>query len=536
SRIGTRFTEIMSLRLCCWDQENEQNISSIKSLINRGSFMPWIKEEKFYLTVLLLLILIMAVRTPLDTDMWWHLRAGEETWSAQSVYLVDTISYTRAGEPWINHSWLAQVVMIGLYKLGEYKALSLWVGVTAAISMLFVYLQMEGHALIKTSLVLFASFVSSVVWSPRPQIFSFLLFAITGFIIFRFKTKGKNQLYWLAPIFIVWSNLHGGYVLGIILIISVIIGEIYNQTLGEESENSLNWSEIRRLAIWGTAGFVLAAVNPNGVKMWIIPFQTVGVTSLQNLISEWASPDFHQPIQQLMLVLLFGTFAAVGLSKRRLTGSELLSVAVFGILALTARRNFGPFALVATPVLSKHLASLLLEWNSHLTGQFKFFSNLTEYQNKSRQEINKTIQSIVNIVVVFILIFTAGYKWINVSNLEFVEKTEQKTFPVDAVNWIKKEKPEGNLLNEYNWGGYLAWQLREYQVFVDGRTDLFGDEIIGNWLDLINTVGNWEKSIDDWEINTIFLKRDRPIVQALVQNGWVYGYRDETVVVLLRNE
>jgi len=482
--------------------------------------MTWIKEEKFYMTVLLLLILIMAVRTPLDTDMWWHLRAGEETWDSQAVYLVDTISYTRAGEPWTNHSWLTQVIMIGLYKLGEYKALSLWVGVTAAISMLFVYLQMEGHALIKTSLVLFASFVSSVVWTPRPQIFSFLLFAITGFIIFRFKTKRKKQLYWLGPIFIVWSNLHGGYVLGTILIISVIIGEIFDQVLEKESENSLNWNEIRQLAIWGIAGFALAAVNPNGIKMWIIPFQTVGVDSLQNLINEWASPDFHQPIQQLMLVILFGTFAAVGLSKRRLTGSELIC----------------PFALVATPVISKHLACLLPEWKLRLIERFNIISKLNEYQNKSRQEINRTIQSIVNIVVVFILIFTAGYKWINVSNLEFVEKTEQEIFPVDAVNWIKKEKPEGNLLNEYNWGGYLAWHLREYQVFVDGRTDLFGDEIIGNWLDLINTVENWEKSIDDWEINTIFLKRDRPIVQALVQNGWVYGYRDETVVVLLRNE
>jgi len=498
--------------------------------------MSWLKDDSFYVAVLILLVLIIALRVPLDTDMWWHLRAGEETWNSQSVYLVDTLSYTRAGEPWINHSWLAQVIMIGLYKLGEYKALSLWVGVTAALSMFFLYLQMEGHALIKTFLVLFASFVSSVIWSPRPQIFSFLLFAITGFIIFRFKTAGKKQLYWLAPIFIVWSNLHGGYILGIILIFSVVLGEIFDQVMGEKSENSLNWDEISLLSIWGIAGFVLAAVNPNGIKMWIIPFQTVGVDSLQNLINEWASPDFHQPIQQLMLVLLFGTFAAVGLSKRRLSGSELLNVTIFGILALTARRNFAPFALVATPVLSKHLTSLLPEWKSHLTERFKFISNLTQYQNKSRQEINKTIQLIVNTVVVFTLIFTAGYKWINVSNQEFVEKTEQNIYPIDAVNWIKKEMPEGNLLNEYNWGGYLAWYLRDYQLFVDGRTDLFGDEIIENWLDLFNAAGNWEKSIAEWEINTIFLKRDRPIVQALVQSGWVYGYQDETVVVLSRDE
>ncbi|MCJ7717318.1 MAG: hypothetical protein MUO54_12480, partial [Anaerolineales bacterium] len=374
--------------------------------------MRWLKDEPFYVVVLLLLVLIIALRTPIDTDMWWHLRAGEESWKSQTVYLVDTLSYTRSGETWISHSWLTQVIMIGLYKLGEYRALSLWVGLTATLSMFLVYLQMEGHALLKTSIVLFASFVSSVIWSPRPHIFSFLLLALTGYIVFRYKNSGKKQLYWLAPIFIVWSNLHGVYILGTILIFSIIIGEIFDQVMGEKSDNSLNWDEIGQLAIWGTIGFVLAAANPNGIKMWITPFQTVGITSLQNLINEWASPDFHQPIQQLFLVLLFGTFAAVGLSKRRLAGSELLSITIFGILALTARRNFGPFALVAAPIFSKHLASLLPEWKLRFTERFIIFRKLVEYQKKSKQEINNNVQILVNVVVVCLLIFAATYKWI----------------------------------------------------------------------------------------------------------------------------
>ena len=66
--------------------------------------MPWIKEDKFYLAVLLLLIFIMAARTPLDSDMWWHLRAGEETWINREVYSEDTFSFTRDGDPWLNHS------------------------------------------------------------------------------------------------------------------------------------------------------------------------------------------------------------------------------------------------------------------------------------------------------------------------------------------------------------------------------------------------------------------------------------------------
>ena len=75
--------------------------------------MNWIKEEKLYPLIALFLILIMAVRMPLDTDMWWHLRAGEQTMINKGVYAVDTFSFTRNGSDWINHSWLSQVLKTG---------------------------------------------------------------------------------------------------------------------------------------------------------------------------------------------------------------------------------------------------------------------------------------------------------------------------------------------------------------------------------------------------------------------------------------
>ncbi len=496
--------------------------------------MLWIKEEKFYLIVLLLLILIMAVRPPLDTDMWWHLRAGEETLNSRVVYLVDTLSYTRAGEAWINHSWLAQVLMVGLYKMGENKALSLWVGLTAVVSMFFIYLQMEGHALLRVGVVLLASFVSSVVWSPRPQIFSLLFFAITGFVIFRYKTTGKNQLYWLGPIFILWSNLHGGYILGTILILSVICGEIYDQILGEKSEYSLNWEEIGQLAIWGAAGFILAAVNPNGINMWIIPFQTVGVVSLQNLINEWASPDFHQPIQQLMLVLLFGTFAAVGLSKKRLAGSDLISIVIFGFLALTARRNFGPFALISAPVLSKHLADIFPTWKNKLTKRWSIFRKVTEFQNKSEKNINSKFQLFLNGGFVLFLIVMAFWKLIYVTNTDLIQKTEKQMFPLDAVIWLKEEKPSGRLFNSYNWGGYLAWNLREYPVFVDGRTDLFGDEILSNYVDLMAGREGWENVLNDYDIGILLLQTDSTLEKLAAESGWIINYKDPITAILTK--
>ena len=496
--------------------------------------MRWMKDEPFYILVLLLLILIIALRTPLDSDMWWHLRAGEETWTSGIVYKVDSLSYTKAGQSWINHSWLSQIIMIGLFNLGGYKALSLWVGIAALGSMYFVYLQLEGHALLRAGITLLAAFVCSVVWSPRPQIFSLLLFALSGLILFRYKWLGKNQLVWFIPLFIVWSNLHGGYILGIILIGSMVVGETYNRLVEGKSDTTLSWKQIRVLIMWGCVGFALAAVNPNGINMWLIPFQTVGVESLQNLIQEWASPDFHQPVQQLLLILLFGTFAAVGLSRRRLDGSDLASFSVFGILALTARRNFGPFAIVAAPILVRHLTDLFSSWKVSLVGQWKIIQNLLEFQQKSEEGINKALQIIVNSTVVLLLIAAAGYKWISVTDSSFIHEIEKQMFPMDAVAWMKEENPPGRIFNSYNWGGYLTWNLREYPVFVDGRTDLFGDEIITVWAQVMNGESHWEDVFTEWEVNVILVEKDQAITRVLKNSGWIEKYQDHLSVIFTR--
>ena len=492
--------------------------------------MGWLKNERFYLSVLLLLILIMAVRTPLDSDMWWHLRAGEETQSSGNIYRVDTFSYTKEGGKWINHSWLAQVVMFGLFQMGNYQAIALWVGITAMISMLFVYQQMEGHAILRMGITLLASFVCSVVWTPRPQIFSLLLFGLTGLILYRFKWQGKRQLFLLIPIFIVWSNLHAGYVLGIILIGAYVVGEGINQIFGQNPNEQLGWNDIRNLGLWALAGFIVAAINPNGIDMWRIPFQTVGVESLQQLIQEWASPDFHQPLQQLMLLLLFGTFAAVGISKKRLDGSDLVNFAFFGFLALVARRNFGPFAMVAAPILSRHLSSMNEEFQT-IMANWPPAKKVMAFQEKSNQSMRNSIQTGINLIVILLLIATSGYKVYSVTKKDFIEKMEYQLFPAGAVDWLNENQPEGRLFNTYNWGGYLIWKLRGYQVFIDGRTDLYGDEIIEEWESIVNAKNGWEDSIDYWNVKIILLDNELPLGKILSEKGWKVEYRDNLAVI-----
>jgi len=494
--------------------------------------MPWIKEEKLYPIIVLLLILIMAVRTPLETDMWWHLRAGEETLQNKQVYSVDTFSFTRNGAEWINHSWLSQIFLALIFQTGSYYGLSVWVGFCAVLAMLFVYLQMKGHPLLRGAVLLFAAVVSSVVWSPRPQIHTLVLFSSLSYLLFKYrKTKEIGFLIGALPIFILWGNMHGGYVLGIILIITVIVGEIVNKILFRDFSNSLSWRQIGIFAICLVCCFLVILINPFGLDMWRIPFNTVGVETLQNVISEWSSPDFHQAFQQPMLWMLLGVFSLIGLSKNSVDGADLIPLAAFSWAALVARRNFGPFAIVAAPVFSKYLSSLIDEWMSFTKQKFPWLDKLIEKSNQSNKELKPGIKNLINLILVGLLLVVAGWKVIDVNENEFIQRAEKELFPVDAAEWLENSELKGNLFNDYNWGGYLIWHMRGHPVFVDGRTDLFGDEILSDYLAIMSLKSNWVDILDEYQIKLILVKSDSSLARALQRTGWDIEYQDSEAVL-----
>lgn len=488
--------------------------------------MPWFRENRFYFYVIILLLLIMALRTPLDTDMWWHLRAGEETWLNRQVYSVDTFSFTRSGQIWLNHSWLSQVMMFVLFQTGGYLALSVWVAVTAATSMALVYFQMEGHSLLRGAILILAGAAASVVWSPRPQIMSLVLFGLVSYLLYLYKWKKKNHLIWLVPIFLIWGNLHGGYVLGVILLGVMIGGELLNKIIPGKTEFHMDWPEIRKLVFWASSGMLAVLINPFGIGMWKIPFNTVGVKALQDLISEWASPDFHQLFQQPMLWMLFLIFIAIGISKKTIDGTDLLSLIVFSWFAFTARRNFGPFAMVSAPVISRHLHDIFENWKSEGKNKNKLSATSGNISDNTRNWIN--------LAIIVLLVVAASWKAVDVNKTSFVREKESEIFPSQAVDILLNENNPGKIFNEYNWGGYLIWHLRDFQVFVDGRTDLYGDEILDDYLAVVKVQKGWNQILDINKIDILLIKSGSNLEIFAKNKGWHTIYKDSIAVVLGR--
>jgi hypothetical protein len=501
--------------------------------------------DLFVLVLALLLIFILAARTPLDSDMWWHLRAGQETVQTGRPMLVDNLSTTRFGAGWINHSWLSEVGMYLLYAWGGSLALGGITALLAVLSMALVYFTLEGPAILRAFLLILGSVVAAVVWAPRPQLVSLVLMALVGYLLYLYKWKRVDRLWLLPLVFILWANLHGGWPLGFMLIGCLIAGEILNNLLGTHAEEVLNRKQVLRVLLWGGLSVVALLVNANGFKILLIPFQTIGVKVLQNFVAEWASPDFHELFQQPFIWLLLLLLASVGLSGKRLDGTDLLTVSLFIYLTLVARRNYGPFALAALPVVSRHLWAAILAWSNRepATG-WKIRLGLVKPEGEESVDqavkanqlpaIRPEVMKAINLALVAFIAFAAIGKLYVTANPILVDSYLNSSYPVKAIDWIRTHHPAGPLLNEYNWGGYLTWFLRDYPVFVDGRTDLYGDEVLGQWITTVQAGKDWQAILDKWKIRLVLVEPGRPLAVALPLAGWKLLYQDEQAVVFGR--
>jgi hypothetical protein len=93
----------------------------------------------------------------------------------------------------------------------------------------------------------------------------------------------------------------------------------------------------------------------------------------------------------------------------------------------------------------------------------------------------------------------------------------------------------GNLFNSYNWGGYVIWALHpDYLSFVDGRTDLFDDEILEEYLLVWTGQTGWQRVFEEWDIQVAMIEVDAPLRDSLIRDGWDLVYADEQAV-LMRN-
>jgi hypothetical protein len=480
----------------------------------------FLQTRRAFVIILALGLFTMAAGAVKDPDVWWHLRTGQLILANHSLFRTDPFSFTRFGQPWINHEWLSEVLLFALYRVAGFGGLIVAFGVVITASFLLVFLRSPGRPYLAAVMTLWGAVTSAPSWGVRPQMFSLLLASIF-LVLLEASERRPGLLWWTPPLMLLWVNLHAGYPVGLAFIALFLLGEGLEAAIRPEP-----WQKF--LPRFKALGMVLALclalvpLNPNGFRIFWYPFETLRSAAMQRFIHEWFSPDFHDPTYLPLLLMLLALIAGLALSPRYPRLRNLLLLLVTIPAALRSIRHIPILVLVIVPILAE-LAQAALE----RSGANRLF------RTPLVGSASRTL--VINLIV--LLAFTA-FTVVRVRQVVSRQaETEAKQFPMAAAAFLQRQHPPGPMMNHYNWGGYFIWKLYpQYRVFMDGRADVYGDALMTDFSASYYLTDNWRESLQTWGIRTVVLPPDAPLIVALRSSPeWTQIYADSEAVILTRS-
>jgi hypothetical protein len=467
------------------------------------------QTARTFVAVLFVGLFAMAARNVDDPDVWWHLKTGEYIASHKAVPHRDIFSYTRAGQPWIAHEWLTDFLLYEVQRLAGFAGLIVLFGAIVAGAFYLLYLRCGPGTYVAGVATLLGAWATRPLWGVRPQMISLLLTSLWLLILER-SDKNPKLLWWTLPLTLLWVNLHAGFALGLVLSAVFLLGNVIERAPGQELK-----SQWRLPAIVWLLDLLLVPLNPNGVRMLSYPMETLRSPAMQAYIAEWASPNFHRAEYLPFLVLILLTFAVLFYSRLphsrpaiRPRGLLLLLISLFA--SLVSIRMIPFFVLIAVPIVSYRLGAWPRITARHIS--------------QSGSALNLTI-------IVAMSVFAVSYIHIVVRRQAEVEARQ---FPARAIAFLQSHPPTGHIFNHYDWGGYLIWKLNpDVPVFIDGRADLYGEQLFHDFADAYQFRDSWKEILQRWRIQTVLVPSDSALAVGLrAAPGWTVAYADSQATIL----
>jgi hypothetical protein len=456
--------------------------------------------DRLMATLLFLTIALAAFLMPAQNDTWWQLRAGREMWLTGHVLLHDTFSHTVYGAYWPNHEWLSQVLLYGAYAAGGMSLVTMVSAIAVTSAWLLVWRMTPGSTRSRFLLTSLAVVSASTIWSPRPQVLSLLLVAVTVSLL------RSRRYVWLPMVFLLWANLHGAVVMGLLLLAAGLAAAIVSDR-----------QHARALAIACACCVLATMATPLGVSFWTeIPRSLGRIRQLG--IAEWAPPRLTAASLipfWLMAVALIGLMIARSREWFRNVPTrqpEDLTVCACALallpLALTAERNVPSFLLLAVPALAV----------------LSRFRSAGERPGPARSAERPGLNCAITVAAAVLVAGGVIYAYAT---------------PVDRLRWAPLPEASlaalrachGNLYNRYDEGGYLIWFAADHKVFLDGRQDPYPVDLV-KYQVRVESTGDFEPLFRRYDIRCAYVPADSLVSVRLTRAGWKTLFRDAQWAVL----
>jgi hypothetical protein len=465
---------------------------------------------------LLAIVALASSLTPIrNYDYWWHLKTGHWILSHGAVPRADPYSFTAAGALWVDHEWLAQVILfMGHSVLGPAGLVALKAALVLGLCALMAcHVRREGHgpgmvAILPAVALMGASFRLDV----RPELSTVLLLPLAVHLVLRARDSGRPGPLLLVPVLVaIGSNLHVGAILVPALLLPgaalTWIDERRGLFRGAAAPPSPARPLASRLALTALAAAVAAGANPFGYRIYAVPFEIRRLLeSLPSPNLEWMRPD--------------------------LSGFPLfwLSAAAAALLVLVAPRRIDP---IATPALL--IGALLAA--AHLRNIGLFFALLPHGLARPARAAARAFADRVTVatgvaaprarpgfVAAAVLLFSApALLPVLPPPIAWGVGLAPGNEPRAAVDFVERERIGRRLYNDVRFGGYLIWRrFPDARVFIDGRNEIYPGllrEVFGS----LNDSRAWEGFLARLEVDAAFL-RYAPALEQVVRPG-AYGRR-----------
>lgn len=466
----------------------------------------------------LVIAAILVTEVERDPDFWWHLQTGQLL-LANHLNLLgnDPYTYTVSGHHWTMHEWLFEVLVAVIYNSGGLGAIVAALSLLTWLGIVAILLRARFHTRNRLALgmaVIVGVVAANPIWGPRDQMIDFTFSCVLLLVVERHLCRGGRILWLLPPLFLLWTNLHGGFVIGLTFLGLIAVAEAAGLRLGLPEPVPLRrcgW-----LALTAVGCLLVAMVNPNGPGILLYAWQTVSSPAQQALIQEWQSPNFHLEAVRPFAVMLV-SLAAFLIFNRRLRARDAVLVAVTAALSLESARNIALFVAAATPAYAEQLALLLERLGGGLDARRR---QLPPFGFR------------VGVLAAVSVLLIGGYAALRL--VPAVTTTPQaltyaQTYPVCAAQWLRSGPRDLRIFNQYGEGGYLAWSLAGTgdKVFIFGDAALMGDSLLYTYSDVVNVEPGWENTLEGYDTQVVLADTGTAFDQVLRQSPrWMLVYHD----------
>jgi hypothetical protein len=456
-------------------------------------------------------------------DFWWHLEIGKYIYNTHSIPTTNMYAWTLpSGQPFIYAAWLAELLFYLLYRMGGLALIifmrTILIAITICLTASEAHRRTHSWRITSMVIALLCLMITNNL-PVRTQMWAWIPFIVTYVLLNRY-VEGKSRWYWLllCPVcMVLWVNVHGSFVLGIIIVGTYFVGESISKII--KQEKALNWNQIGWIGITGVFSTLTVLINPRFTGIIHYTINLLTNPPVQQLIQEWQSPTPQGVANITFFISILIFIISLAYTKYHLRFSEIILLSGFLWLAWSGQRNVVWYGMISTPVLASILKELPIK---------------TPVIKPQRNWLNLLLAIVLFIPAI------AAQPWF-VGRLPLPDTYWQQVIrdpradpllsvhtPIAAVDYLKSH-PGGHLFNEMGYGSYLIWALPEQGVFIDPRIELFPYDL---WMDYIhiNNGINYDELLARYGVDRILLdKKLQPELASMIVNDqqWILEYDDQ---------